>query len=245
MAVLMLTHHVCLLLLVACSLVLPALQISVKFLSIRLLICTTKPALCRSNICKTDERDYKTTRLPEIFCLVGRQEATFLVEEQRSALENTFDRLTCCAGVAAAHTAASAAGTQDCEGTSPSACPAGSWPGGWRADTAAAAAAGGPRGRSPAPSWSCLDSGSSTCGRRAYPWVWGVAAGRCGTPVHHPPHPGTRTDGFQGLRAVVHTPCRRAPTTGLQCCCRCCCHCCSCCWELWFLLQPWYDGSLV
>lgn len=136
-------------------------------------------------------------------------------------------RLTCCAGEAAAHSAASAAGTLDCGGTSPSACPAGSWPVGWRVGTGAAAAAGGPRGRSPAPSWSCSDNESSTCGHKGCPWVWWGAADKCGRLVHRPPHPGTRTDGFRGLRAAGHTPYRPVPTTGQQSCC-----CCCCCWKL-------------
>lgn len=138
--------------------------------------------------------------------------------------------LTCCAGEAAVHSAASSADIQNCEGTSQPACPEGSWPTGWMGGTGAAEAAGGPLGRSPALSKNYSDSRSNRCDHKGCPWVWWGAAGRCGTPVHRLHRPCIRTDGFQGLHAAGHTPYRRVPTTDPQSCCR-----------LWSLLQPLAD----
>lgn len=134
---------------------------------------------------------------------------------------------TCCAGEAAAHSAASSAGTLHSEGTSPPVCPAGSSPAGWIVDTGAAAGAGDPRGKSPAPSGSCWDSENSKCAHMECPWVWGGAAGKCDRPTRRPPRFGTRTDGCPDPRAVGRILYIREPRRVQQRC-----------WWLWFLLQP-------
>lgn len=123
-----------------------------------------------------------------------------------------WQALTCCGDGAAAHSVACSAGIRCGKGIAQPVCPASCAPAGWRLGIAVAEASGGRLDRSLGRARSCWGTGSSMCGRMACPWAATEAAGRCGTPAHHPLRPDIQTGDFPDLHDTVHIPYTPAPT---------------------------------
>lgn len=115
--------------------------------------------------------------------------------------------LTCSVDEAVAHSVACSAGTHCGKGTARWAYRAGCAPAGWQTGTVAKPLAAGPRGRSPVHARSCSGTAGSMYVHTVCPRAEAVAVDICGTPTHHPPHPGTHKRDNPDSHGTAHTLC--------------------------------------